>query len=140
MICIYCGSKTRVANSRAQKRSNQIWRRRACKRCGAVFTTHEAVDLSSTFLVVTGGSLRPFVTDMLFTEMLMAMSHRKNAYLDAREATNTVILHLLKLPGKPLYSPPQISLISSDVLKKLDRRAHLRYTAEHESLQGKRLN
>ncbi|HLG91038.1 MAG TPA: hypothetical protein VI336_02680 [Candidatus Saccharimonadales bacterium] len=113
-----------------------MWRRRVCKRCKAVFTTHEAVDLSSTLLVVTGGVPRPFVTDMLFTEILLAMSHRKNAYLDAREATNTVIKHLLELPGKPLFSPSQISLIASDVLKKLDKRAHLRYLAEHSSLQS----
>ena len=135
MVCLYCLSETRVANSRPQKRSNQIWRRRACKRCGAVFTTHEAIDLSSTLLVVVGGSPKPFEVDILYTEMLLAMSHRKNAYLDAREATNTVIKHLLALPGKPLFSPSQISLIASDVLKKLDKQAHLRYLAEHPSLQ-----
>jgi len=136
MICIYCGFDTRVGNSRLQRRSNQVWRRRICKRCGAVFTTHEAIDLSSTLLVVTAGVPKPFVTDMLFTELLMAMSHRKNAYLDAREATNTVIKHLLELPGKPLYSPSQISLIVGDVLKKLDKRAYLRFIAEHPSLQS----
>lgn len=135
MRCIYCSRDTRVVNSRYQKRSNQVWRRRRCERCDAIFTTHEAIDLSSTLLVVTGGQPRPFVTDILFTEVLMAMVHRRNAYLDAREATNTVIARLLMLPGKPLYSPPQISLITSEVLKKLDRRAYLRFTAEHPSLQ-----
>jgi transcriptional repressor NrdR len=134
MICIYCGCDTRVVNSRLQKRSNQVWRRRSCKRCGAVFTTHEAIDLSSTLLVVVGGVPKPFVADMLFTELLMAMSHRKNSYLDAREATSTVIKKLLELPGKPLYLPSQISLVASEVLKKLDWRAHLRYTAEHPSI------
>lgn len=136
MVCLYCGSETKVGNSRPQKRSNQIWRRRVCKRCGAIFTTHEAIDLSSTLLVVVGGSPKPFEVDILFTEILLAMSHRKNAYLDAREATNTVIKHLLQLPGKPLFSPSQISLICADVLKKLDRRAYLRYQAEHPSLQN----
>jgi len=136
MVCIYCGFDTKVGNSRLQRRNNQVWRRRTCKRCKAVFTTHEAVDLSSTLLVVVGGVPRPFVTDILYTEMLLSMSHRKNAYLDAREATSTVIKHLLELPGKPLFSPNQISLIGSDVLKKLDKRAYLRYIAEHPSLQN----
>jgi len=136
MVCLYCGSETKVTNSRPQKRSNHIWRRRQCKRCKATFTTHEAVDLSSTLLVVNLGVPKPFVTDILFTEMLLAMSHRKNAYLDAREATDTVIARLIELPGKPLFSPTQISVISSDVLKKLDRRAHLRFVAEHPSLQA----
>lgn len=134
MVCLYCSGDTRVGNSRLQRRSNQVWRRRICKHCGAVFTTHEAIDLSSTLIVVVGGLPKPFVTDMLFTELLLAMSHRKNAYSDAREASNTVITRLLELPGKPLYSPSQISLITSDVLKKLDKRAHLRYSAEHPSL------
>ncbi len=136
MQCLYCKSDTRVGNSRLQRRSNQVWRRRVCKRCGAVFTTHEAIDLSSTLLVIVGGVPKPFVTDMLFTELLLAMSHRRNAYLDAREATNTVIKRLLELPGKPLYSPPQISLITSEVLKKLDKRAALRFAAEHPSVEG----
>lgn len=136
MVCIYCSSDTSVSNSRLQRRSNQVWRRRACKRCGAVFTTHEAIDLSSTLLVVVAGVPKPFVTDILYTELLMAMGHRKNAYLDAREATNTVIKRLLELPGKPLYLPNQISLIACEVLRKLDGRASLRYIAEHPSIQG----
>lgn len=134
MQCLYCKSDTRVGNSRLQRRNNQVWRRRVCKRCGAVFTTHEAIDLSSTLLVVVSGVPRPFVVDMLYTELLLAMSHRQNAYLDAREATNTVIKRLLELPGKPLYSTSQISLITAEVLKKLDKRAYLRFAAEHPSL------
>lgn len=136
MVCLYCGFDTKVGNSRLQRRSNQVWRRRACKRCGAVFTTHEVIDLSSTLLVVVAGVPKPFVTDMLYTELLIAMSHRTNAYLDAREATNTVIKRLLELPGKPLYLPSQISLIASEVLNKLDKRAYLRFIAEHPSLAG----
>lgn len=135
MVCLYCGSETKVGNSRHQKRNNQVWRRRTCLRCKAVFTTHEAIDLSSTLLVSHGGSTKPFLIDMLFTEILLAMQDRKNAYLDAREATNTIIRHLLNLPGKPLLSTAQISLAASEVLKKLDKRSHLRFISEHPSLQ-----
>ena len=136
MVCLYCESQTKVGNSRPQKNANQVWRRRKCSRCGAVFTTHEAIDLSSTLLVASRGHTQPFLVDMLYTELLFAMSHRKDAYRDAREATKTVIGHLLQLPGKPLFSPSQISSVTSGVLKKLDHRAHLRYTAEHPSLQS----
>ena len=131
MNCLYCGSGTSVSNSRLQRRSNQVWRRRICKKCKAVFTTHEAVDLASTLLVDETNAPNPFQSDILYTEMVMAMSHRKNAYIDAREATNTVITRLLELPGKPLYSRNQISLVATDVLKKLDHRAYLRYSADH---------
>jgi transcriptional repressor NrdR len=135
MVCIYCGSETKVGNSRWQKRNNQVWRRRQCKKCKAVFTTHEAVDLSSTLLVQVNGSPKPFVSDILFTEILLAMQDRKDCYLAAREATATIVSKLLKLPGKPLFSTTQISLISADVLKKLDKRSYERFSIEHPSLQ-----
>src|SRR3990167_3416257 len=134
MNCIYCGGETEVTNSRAQKRSNQVWRRRHCKACGAVFTSHEAIDLSSA-LVVDCGRPEPFTTDMLFTEILLALQERKDCYLAAREVTSTVIRELLKLPDKPRIEPKQISRAAAKVLKRLDKRAYLRYMAEHPSLQ-----
>jgi transcriptional repressor NrdR len=136
MVCLYCDSETGVANSRLQKRSNQVWRRRQCKACGAIFTTHESIDLSTTLLVDSGASIKPFLPDMLFTEVLLALQDRKDCYLAAREVSNTVIKYLLKLPEKPLYKQPQISQAAAGVLKRLDRRAWLRYAAEHPSLQA----
>lgn len=136
MVCLYCSAETRVGNSRPQKRNNQVWRRRQCVRCGAVFTTHETIDLSNALLVAASGSSpKPFLDDILFTDILLAMQDRKDCYAAAREATTTVVTKLLGLPGKPLFSPKQISLISADVLKKLDKRAYLRFKAEHPSLQ-----
>ncbi len=132
IVCVYCGFKTQVVNSRHQKRSNQQWRRRKCLKCGAVFTSHEAVDLSATLLVGT----KPFLTDMLFTEVLLALQDRKDCYVDAREVTSTVIKQLLKPPSKPVFSAPQISQLTAKVLKRLDRRAWLRFMAEHPSLQS----
>src|SRR4051794_11213112 len=127
MVCVYCGAKTQVSNSRLQKRSNQVWRRRFCSRCKATFTTHEAVDLSSTLLVDSTGRVGPFLPDMLFTEVLLALQDRKDCYLAAREVTNTVIKQLLQLPEKPVYKPKQISSAAGAVLKRLDRRAWLRF-------------
>ena len=134
MVCLYCHSKTRVTNSRHQKRSNQVWRRRQCQACRAVFTSHEAIDLSSALLVGSGRST-PFISDMLFTEVLLALQDRKDCYLAAREVTSTVIRELLKLPDKPRIEPKQISQAAAKVLKRLDKRAYLRYMAEHPSLQ-----
>src|SRR3954470_2864308 len=136
MVCIYCGAKTQVSKSRLQKRSNQVWRRRFCSHCKAIFTTHEAIDLSSTLLVDSGGHVGPFLPDMLFTEVLLALQDRKDRYLAAREVTNTVIKQLLKLPEKPVYKPEQISLAAGRVLKRLDKRAWLRFAADHPSLQA----
>lgn len=136
MVCVYCEAKTQVRNSRLQKRNNQIWRRRQCEACKAIFTTHEAVDLRTTLMVDSGDSPRPFLPDRLFTEVLLALQDRKDCYTAAREVTNTVIKGLMKLPNKPLFSPTQISRGAADVLKRLDRRAWLRYVAEHPSVQS----
>lgn len=136
MVCIYCGGETIVANSRRQKRNNQVWRRRKCGACGAIFTSHEAIDLSSA-LVVDSGRPTPFISDMLFTEILLALQDRKDCYLAAREVTATVTKELLKLPDKPRIDPKQISQAAAKVLKRLDKRAYLRYLAEHPSLQAK---
>ncbi len=134
MKCIYCGGETDVTNSRRQKRNNQVWRRRKCRACGAVFTSHEAIDLSLA-LVVDSRRPAPFITDMLFTEVLLALQDRKDCYLAAREVTSTVIRELLKLPASPRIDPKQISQATAKVLKHLDKRAYLRYLSEHPSLQ-----
>ena len=136
MKCLYCGDDTEVTNSRLQRRSNQVWRRRLCKACRAVFTTHEAIDLGSTLLVDRGGRTEPFEADKLYTEVLLALQDRKDCYKDAREITNTVIQKLLKIPEKPLFEAKQISRAAGGVLARLDKQAYLRYVSEHPSLQG----
>jgi hypothetical protein len=80
--------------------------------------------------------MKPFLPDMFFTEVLLALQDRTNFYQDAREVTNTVIKHLLKLPDIPVLQSAQISWVAGGVLKRLDRRAWLRYVAEHPSLQA----
>jgi transcriptional repressor NrdR len=134
MNCVYCGNETRVTNSRLQKRSNQVWRRRRCKACKAVFTTLEAVDLPTTLIVDSRGRSEPFLPDKLYTEVLLALQDRKDCYEAAREVTNTIIKELLKLPDKPLFRSDQISRVAGAVLKRFDKRAYLRYAAEHPSL------
>jgi len=135
MVCAYCGKETQVTNSRRQRRSNQVWRRRQCKACKAIFTTLEVVDLPTTLIVDSRSRSEPFLPDKLYTEVLLALQDRKDCYIAAREVTNTVIKELLKLPDKPLFRPEQISHVAASVLKRLDRRAYLRYAAEHPSLQ-----
>jgi len=136
MVCVFCSSETQVVNSRRQKRNNQIWRRRQCLSCMAVFTTHEALDTTTTLIVDSRGSAGPFLPDKLYTEVLLALQDRPDCYTAAREVTNTVINKLLKLPEKPVFKASQISAAAGDVLKRLDRRAYLRFIAEHPSLQS----
>ena len=134
MVCIYCGADTKVSNSRLQKRNNQIWRRRQCLGCQAIFTSHEAIDLSSGLLVGLEAP-KAFNEDLLYSDLLMALKDRKDAYTAAREACYTVIQQLLKLPQKPQFTTTDISRVCAVVLKRLDQPAYHRFYADHPSLQ-----
>jgi transcriptional repressor NrdR len=135
MVCIYCGNETRVTNSRLQKRSNKVWRRRKCEVCRAIFTTHETIDLTQALLVGSGGSPSPFLPDLLFTDVLLALQDRNDAYIAAREIVSTVLQKLMKSSEKPIFKPSTISKATADVIKRFDKRAYLRYIAEHPSVQ-----
>lgn len=134
MVCVYCGYETRVINSREQKRNNKVWRRRKCLRCQAIFTTLEELDYSSALRIEQNNEFKPFLTDLLYTEVLLTLEHRKNAYSDARELTSTIIKQLLASPSSPLFKPSDISQVSAEVLKKFDSRAWHRFAAEHPSV------
>jgi len=134
MVCEYCGSPTSVINSRHQKRSNQIWRRRRCRGCGALFTTHESVYLPAAFSVNTRGQIKPFVPDKLFAEILLCLQDRSDVYIAARELSATITRKLLKRAADGLISSQDISAQAAVVLKRFDRQAYLRYLAEHPSL------
>jgi transcriptional regulator NrdR family protein len=92
------------------------------------------VDYSTTLRVNDAGDFKPFLTDLLYTEVLLTLSHRKHAYMDAREVTDTIIKNLLKLPNHPLFLPRDISQVAAEVLKRFDKRAWHRYAAEHPSV------
>ena len=140
MVCIYCGSETKVINSRLQKRNNQVWRRRQCLNCKSVFTTHESIELESSLSVEDGRQPEPFLADLLLKDLMAAMNHRKDVYTASREVLGTIVRKLLKMPRAPLFSPADISRTTAEVLKRFDKRAHLRYIAEHPSAQSGRLS
>jgi transcriptional repressor NrdR len=135
MVCIYCGGETKVTNSRLQRRNNQVWRRRQCLACQSVLTTHESIELESSLSVIKGAANTPFLSDLLLKEIMSALSHRKDVYTASREVLGTIVRKLLTLPQKPSFQPTDISKITSEVLKRFDRRAYLRYLADHPSLQ-----
>jgi transcriptional repressor NrdR len=135
MVCIYCGGDTRVINSRLQRRNNQVWRRRQCIVCQSVFTTHESVELETSLSVELDGQSVPFLPDLLLNELTQALKHRTDVYTASREVLATIVRKLLTLPQKPLYIPSDISKTTSEVLKRFDKRAYLRYLADHPSLQ-----
>lgn len=132
MTCIYCGSKTEVANSRLQKRSNTVWRRRRCRRCGAIFTTLEAPDLSSALVVqYAHGKTAPLSRDRLLVSLLNPLSHRKDAIAAAGALTSTILAELLQTHPGPVLRVFDIAKTAHSVLARFDSAAAISYAAHH---------
>lgn len=132
MVCIYCNGKTQVINSRAQKRSNQIWRRRSCLECNAIFTTIEAIDASQALSVLyPDESLRPFSRDMLLLSIYDSMRHRKSPSAEATELVFTI--WKLLMPHIKDGTIPRSTIISvtGKVLDRFDKPAGVHYKAFH---------
>ena len=133
MVCIYCGSETQVYNSRHQKRTNNIWRRRRCVDCKAEFTTHELADLSGTHIVLSeNGKQEPFKCLKLFLSVYEALLHATSDIEASEELTATVIGQLLEKHSIQISSQ-EIALATASVLKRFNKEAYLHYCLKHEA-------
>lgn len=132
MVCIYCGSDTQVINSRLQKQSNQVWRRRKCLQCGAIFSTHEAAAYDAAWRVRTAQSgLQPFQRLKLLISLHKSLEHRKTALTDATALTDTIMGKLLRAADRGTLEPEQIAFIAYEVLQRFDAAAAVHYKAFH---------
>lgn len=133
MVCIYCGGKTQVINSRPQKRTNQVWRRRECRQCQAVFTTGEAVDYSAAWVVQNkANAIAPFSRDKLLMSIHKSVQHRTTAVTDAGDLADTVIHTLVRMrPGATITSSQLVQIIQV-VLNRFDTAASVHYAAFHK--------
>ncbi len=128
MVCIYCGNKTKVTNSRLQKRANTVWRRRQCLKCSAIWTSVEAPETRSAFRVVKDESMHEFVPEILFISLYEALRHRKTAVTDAAALSQTVMQDLYSLRQAAL-STGDIKKAAHAVLVKFDKTAAAVYQA-----------
>lgn len=131
MVCIYCGSDTQVVNSRHQKRVNQVWRRRKCAACGAIFSTTEGANTSQALSVQKSNGLEPFSRDMLFISVYDSLRHRKTAQADATALTNTIISTLTPLADNAVIDRDVITTVTTTVLQRFDKPAATSYRAFH---------
>ncbi len=132
MVCIYCESKTAVVNSRHQKRSNQVWRRRACVRCKAVFSTDELVNFERSVSVkYKNGILEPFSRDKLLISIHFACGHRKHPTADATALCATVINKLLPQIIQATIPKDNIINTVASALRRFDKAAAIQYLAYH---------
>ena len=134
MVCIQCGQKTQVINSRPQLRSNQVWRRRQCLECGAVFTTGERADYSAAWTVkVKTGQLEPFSRDRLLLSLHRSLQHRPSALADAAALTETIIKRLQSSVKDGAIASRTIIQVCQVALNRFDKATSVHYQAFHRS-------
>jgi transcriptional repressor NrdR len=132
MVCAVCGNETKVTNSRLQKRSNRVWRRRQCLKCAAIFTTEEAIDQGTVWLIrSSSGALRPFSRDQLFLSVFRACEHRKTALSDAGSLSDTIIRRLEGHVNDGRLDSAVVVQASLVALNRFDKTAATVYQAFH---------
>lgn len=135
MNCIYCRSETSVANSRPQKRLNQVWRRRKCRQCSATFTTIEALSWEQSILVMKrGGKIRPFSREKLFISLVKACDHRPDGVNDASALTGTVMGKIAETMKEEPIATKLIATLAAESLQNFDQAAFMAYTSRSKQL------
>lgn len=132
MVCVHCSANTRVINSRAQKRTNRIWRRRQCLTCGLVFSTEENVQYQNVWLVRdASGSCSPFSPDKLQLSLYRSCQHRLTALKDAAALRETIIQKLQPKFIDGLINSYTIAQVAQVALNRFDLAASVHYGAHH---------
>lgn len=133
MVCVQCGSPTQVINSRHQKRANQVWRRRRCRQCSAVFTSEESAAYGAAWAVLgPSGALKPFSRDKLFLSLHRSLQHRSTALEDAAGLTDTVIEKLSGAVKDGVIESRTIVSTVQVALTRFDKAAGTHYAAFHK--------
>lgn len=133
MVCIQCGDKTQVINSRPQRKVNQQWRRRQCQGCKAIFSTLEVADYSALWAVkAPSGPLKPFGRDKLLLSLHSSLQHRPKSLDDAAGLADTVIAKLRSQATNGVLTTKQISQTVQVALNRFDKAASVHYQAIHK--------
>lgn len=134
MVCTYCRQQTQVINSRLQKKLNQVWRRRKCLNCQAVFSTLEKIDLENSWVVKDKkNNISSLSRDRLFLSIYKSCQHRRQTALeDADGLTQTVIQSLLYKESSEIMVEDIIKN-TTEVLKRFDSVASTHYIAYHKN-------
>lgn len=132
MVCVYCHEKLGVINSRIQKKQNNVWRRRRCPNCGALFTTSESIDLSKVLMIKRPNSqLEPFSREKLLSSIYESCKHRKTPEKDAESLTATIITKVFATNSDATIEINSIKELVTEVLTNFDKASASHYKAYH---------
>ena len=139
MVCYVCGGSTQVINSRHQRRTNHVWRRRACVLCDAVFTTTEVIDYTKSLRVRSTHSrhLEPLDRDVLLVSLYKSLGHRPTALSDAGGLTSTIIAKLTPASTDGVLATSLIAQTALVALSRFDKLAAQHYQAFHPNSLNK---
>lgn len=129
MVCVYCGAKTRVTNSRSNIRAGRVWRRRECLSCRAISTSREEFDLRDCLAVQhTDKNMDAFMRDTLYMSVVKSLDHSPHAVRDASALCETIVQEILKhKPIAPNISTTTIAKHTKKVLDRYDKTAAIKY-------------
>jgi transcriptional repressor NrdR len=139
MFCINCfHTNTSVANSRPNKKQPQVWRRRRCPQCQAVFTTYERPSLAdNTPISLSDGSTDTFNLGKLLLSISKAFTHSPmDAEYNALWLAQTVEDNLST--QRQVITPNDIEAATHQVLKRFDELAAVQYAAQHQLISSTR--
>lgn len=128
MVCPYCGVKTRVVNSRPQRRRYQVWRRRGCDGCRAVTTSYERLAPESVVSVRLADGKRLPLTEIAIGGPIWAALADDTEAEAAAALTQTCLAKVFDRRQAEI-SQQQLELIIYQTLRPYSRRAALRYLA-----------
>lgn len=133
MVCIYCTSPTEVVNSRHQRRTNTIWRRRRCSSCQSVFTTREEIDYRGALVFKNSErDLQPFSRDKLLMSIYESCRHRATVAQDAPALTQTILSNILRTSrSRGVIERDALIKAVIEVLERFDKAAATIYSAYH---------
>lgn len=131
MFCIYCSGDTRVTNSRHQKKTNQVWRRRQCLTCQQLFTTEERAVTETSLQVARLSHLEPFRREKLLISVYDSLRHRPTAVSDAAALIDTVWGKLSGHIHDQQIQRTDIVTVTYEVLRRFDKAAATSYRAFH---------
>ncbi|HWB38647.1 MAG TPA: hypothetical protein VG604_00190 [Candidatus Saccharimonadales bacterium] len=117
-----------------QHKANQVWRRRQCLNCQAIFTSLESPDYFTAWLVkTTNGKYLPFDRDKLLLSLYTACEHRPTALGDSRALASTVIQKLQPAVVDGHLAAETIIRSAQVTLNRFDKAAAVRYAALHKN-------
>jgi transcriptional repressor NrdR len=137
MICINSSNEsTKVINSRANKKSPVVWRRRQGVVSGVTFTTYERPSLAENKqLLQEDGSKDTFNLGKLILSIAAAFTHNpKSAQYDSLWLAQS-IEDRLSMDNAAL-TPKIIATTTHTVLKRFDELAAIQYAAKHHLISS----